>query len=147
MLDPLTALSLAGTVVQFVDFGSKIISKNKELARSSIGISDEAINHEIIINDLLRLTKSLKEQLQTANSNPPDDDDQSLRVVCLGCIELSERILTRLESLKVEPNAGRRKIFRLAVRAVWSQKEMDKLLLQLDDFRNQMELHVLVSFK
>jgi len=148
MLDPLTALSLAGTIVQFVDFGSKIISKSRDLARSSTGTSEEASNHEIIINDLLKLSRSLREQLQTANSSgSADDDNQTLQAVCTGCIQLSERLLARLNSVKIQANAGKRKIFRLAVRAVWSQKEIHKLHLELGDFRNQIELHVLISFR
>jgi riboflavin synthase alpha subunit len=55
MLDPLTGISLTGNVVQFVDFSGKIISKTRELTRSSHGTTHEAYNAEVVIRDMLKL--------------------------------------------------------------------------------------------
>jgi hypothetical protein len=38
MLDPLTALSIAGAVVQFTDFGIKLASNVKEICESADGV-------------------------------------------------------------------------------------------------------------
>jgi hypothetical protein len=43
-VDPLTALSLAGTIVQFVDFWSKLLLSGRELYKSGTGsltVNDE----------------------------------------------------------------------------------------------------------
>jgi hypothetical protein len=44
-MDPLTALSLAGTIIQFVDFGCKLLAEGKELYKSTTGIL--TVNEEL----------------------------------------------------------------------------------------------------
>jgi hypothetical protein len=65
LLDPLSALSLTSTVVRFVDFTSKILTKGLEIYSSTSGalpVNDEL---EIISNDLLKVTDRLR---KTAHS-------------------------------------------------------------------------------
>lgn len=45
-MDPVSALSIAAVVVQFVDFGAKTLSKSHELYRSSRGALNENIETE-----------------------------------------------------------------------------------------------------
>jgi len=59
LLDPLTALSLAGTVVQFVDFTSKILAKGAEIHRSLDGSLRENVEVESIVKDLVQLNSRL----------------------------------------------------------------------------------------
>jgi hypothetical protein len=59
-MDPLTALSLAGTVVQFVDFRSKLLLAGRELYKSTTGsltVNDEI---ELVTSDLLAITQKLR---------------------------------------------------------------------------------------
>lgn len=52
MLDPFTALSVASSVIQIVDFSSKLVSKGEEIRR----------NGSLVENDELeRVTKDLQE--------------------------------------------------------------------------------------
>jgi hypothetical protein len=52
MLDPLTALSLAGNIVQFVDFSTKLLAKGHELYKSADGTSVGYSELEAIAKDL-----------------------------------------------------------------------------------------------
>ncbi len=73
MLDPLTAVSLAGTVVQFVGFSVDLISKSHEAYRS--GSTTDGLELEHVVKDLM----DLNERLQTPNLVPADalgKDDQ-----------------------------------------------------------------------
>jgi hypothetical protein len=59
-MDPLAALSLAGTIVQFVDFGSKLLATGRELYKSTNGsltVNDEI---ELVTSDLLAITLKLR---------------------------------------------------------------------------------------
>jgi hypothetical protein len=56
-------------------------------------------------------------------------------------------MLRRLENLKVQNGAGRRTIFGRALKSVWSQRDLDEMARQLASYRQQLELHVLVSFR
>jgi hypothetical protein len=52
MLDPLTALSLASSVIQFVDFGIKLFRSGRELYGSSNGSSVGNQDLDTIAKDL-----------------------------------------------------------------------------------------------
>jgi molecular chaperone GrpE (heat shock protein) len=147
MLDPLTAISLAGNVVQFVDFSSKIISNTRELARSSHGTTQEAYNAEVVIRDLLKLSEQLKDGIQASSVTPQTEDEKALEELCNGCIRLSERMIKRLEKLKIEEGAGKRQAFLRALKGVWSQKDLESEEAQLATYRSQLEFRVLTSFK
>jgi hypothetical protein len=147
MLDPLLAISLASNVVQFVDFTAKIISKTRELVQSSHGTTTEAYNAEIIIRDLMRLSERLKDGLRDAGAAPQTDDDKALEEVCNGCIGLSERMIKRLEKLKLGEGAGKRRALIHALKGVWSQKELESEEAQLATYRSQLEFRVLTTFR
>ena len=108
MLDPVTTLAVVTTIVQFVDFGWKVISKTVELSRSANGITQDASNYEIVMRDLLRLSERLRVgAVASSAERPKTEADQALKDVCNGCISLSETMLEHLEGLKVYDGAGR----------------------------------------
>jgi hypothetical protein len=121
MLDPLTSISLAGTIVQFVDFSGKIISKVKDLKSSAGGSSHELFNSEIVAKDLLALSQRLKDGIRSHGAGRLSADDQALEHLCEGCISLSKSMLERLKSLKINHGNGHIKIVQQALRAVWSE--------------------------
>ncbi len=122
MLDPLSAVSLAGNIVQFVDFTAKVISKTREL--SSHSTTQEAYNAEIVVRDLLRLSEQLQIGASAASAAPQTDDDKALEDLCSCCIGLSETIIKRLETLKLKEGASKPRAFLHALKAVLSQKEL-----------------------
>lgn len=61
MLDPLTALSVAGTIVQFVDFGTKPLSQANELYKSSVGTLKSNYELELVMTDLRGLVIKLRQ--------------------------------------------------------------------------------------
>lgn len=147
MLDPLTAISLAGNVAQFVDFSSSIVSRTRELTKSSYGATQEAYNAEILIRDLVRITEQVKDGARTASASSPEEEDKALEGLCDGCIILSERMIKRLEKLKLEEGAGKRRAFLHALKSVWSQRELESEESQLATYRSQLEFRVLTSFR
>jgi molecular chaperone GrpE (heat shock protein) len=147
MLDPLTAISLAGNVAQFVDFSSKIVSRTRELTKSSHRATQEAYNAEILVRDLVRVTEKVKDGARAARASSPAEEDKALEDLCDGCIILSERMIKRLEKLKLEEGAGKRRAFLHALKSVWSQKELESEESQLATYRSQLEFRVLTSFR
>jgi hypothetical protein len=59
-MDALSALSLAGNIIQFIDFGSRLLSNARELYKSSVG--SLATHDEIVLitTDLKTLIKKLR---------------------------------------------------------------------------------------
>lgn len=58
MLDPLTALSLASSIVQLVDFSAKVVSESRQIYQAGSAIQNDEL--EIISNDLLDLVKTVE---------------------------------------------------------------------------------------
>lgn len=64
MLDPLAALSLAASIVQFVDFSSKILSDSYEIYKSGSTSHHEGIKS--ITTDLTTLVRRIQNDLEPA---------------------------------------------------------------------------------
>jgi len=147
MLDPLSAISLAGNIAQFVDFSSSIVSRTRELTKSAYRTTQEAYNAEILIRDLVRITEQVKNGAKTASASSLAEEDKALENLCGGCIILSKRMIKRLEKLKLEEGAGKRQAFLHALKSVWSQRELESEESQLAIYRSQLEFRVLTSFR
>ncbi|KAL5325671.1 hypothetical protein ACEPPN_006800 [Leptodophora sp. 'Broadleaf-Isolate-01'] len=149
MLDPLTTFSLAGTIVQFVDFSCKIFSTSRELSQSSNGASEEVNNHEVITRDLLSLSEKLEASVEECfvDGVSYGGGDEALKKLCEGCGSLSKKILKRLDKLKIQDGAGKRETLKQAIRTLWSHNELSEIAAQLAGYQRQMEIHVLVAFK
>ncbi|PMD46947.1 hypothetical protein L207DRAFT_560602 [Hyaloscypha variabilis F] len=137
-MDPLTAFSVAGTVIQFVDFGMKLISTTAELYWSADGAL--AVNKELdmAITDLSSVGKKLSHQ----GSLGPDIEE-----ICTKTDALATELLKKLEGLKVR---GRNRVwtsFHQAVKAAWSHEELDRLKERMETLRRVLDTNVLVSLR
>lgn len=60
MLDPFTAVSLAGNILQFVNLGHPILVKSREICRS--GSTEASRQLEIVTKDLTALTHEIDKE-------------------------------------------------------------------------------------
>lgn len=67
MLDPFTALSLAASVVQFIDFGVRLLTDSAELYHTGTLLQHEDL--EIITSDLVEVNALLKNRQKPEASN------------------------------------------------------------------------------
>ena len=95
-MDPLTALSLAANVIQFVDFAYKLVSGSKEIYNSASGLTAENDVLETIAQDVWKFTEQIPNSSQYGSSNA----GVRLHKLAVKSEELAESILRILESLK-----------------------------------------------
>jgi len=155
-MDPFSALSLASNVVQFVDFGSKLVSRILEIHHSADGALAANVDLETIITDLRNISESLG---PPGGPNTPENgtslvqltdscdapgglnalkNKTSLEQLADSCNALANELLSVLEGLKVE---GRRKKWgsvRKALKSAWKEGEVKALSARLDMFRSQL---------
>jgi hypothetical protein len=62
MMDPLSALSLAAAVAQFIDFGSELVCHTKEIVKSGSSVNVQHLSR--VASDLVEINSSIKKQLQ-----------------------------------------------------------------------------------
>jgi hypothetical protein len=116
-MDHLTALSLVGNVVQFVDFGCQLLLQSRELYRSTRGslAADDEIH--LVTADLRALILKLRNTPDHGSQN----SSQDFRKICDEAVMLAEEILTRIDGLKVTAKYRAWKSFQQAIRSAWSQ--------------------------
>ena len=146
MLDPLTALSVAGTIVQFVDFSSKLLAKSREIYESASGASIDNNQLEAIAKDLEGLNARLRKPLPSQQSL--DDSDISLVKLGEQCAGVAAELIHALEELKVRGTTHLRwKSFRKALKSVRKREEVEAITLRLQNFREELNLHILVNLR
>jgi hypothetical protein len=152
-MDPMTALSLAGTIVQFVDFGTKLLKDGRELYKSGSGALTVNEELELTTNDLRALITKVRLGLSTVPALGPlteeeTEDNYSFKKICDEAAKISENIIERLDKLKIK-NTEHRKWTSLkhAVRSGWEQRELADLIKRLSNFREALHGRILYSIR
>jgi hypothetical protein len=66
-MEALTALSLAGNICQFVEFGAKILREGKQISISGTSLNVQHLS--LVANDLNKLMLSLKQQFESCRDS------------------------------------------------------------------------------
>lgn len=141
-MDPVSALGVAASVVQFVEVGTKVVSIVGQLYQSSGGATAANVELVAVTNDLVQLNDELK-------TAPPAGDAGALEKLCKSCNDVAGDLLEELEGLKVKGN-GKRRIFQsigIAVRALFKEKKITDLQQRLGMIREQLSLHVVIDLR
>jgi hypothetical protein len=156
-MDPLTVLSIAGNVVQFVDFASKLVSKGYRIYTSAQGGPPENEQLQTLTEDMrdiaVKLDRSLALELQgpinqRTQSEPHSNEDLALKMLCQKCCSLANELLEQLEKLKVRGKKHREwRSFRQALKAVYNKGRLEEMRQQLESIRSQMNLHLLMTHR
>jgi hypothetical protein len=140
-MDPLTALSVATSVIQIVDFGSKLVSR-----AGGNSVSNSTL--KATTTDLKGLLARLQDSLPLVTTNIPlTAEEVSLQALAKGCGEVARELLTRLEKLKKSDKAGKWGSIRLALLSVWSEKEIQEVSARLELYQRELDTSLLVSLR
>ena len=90
-MEPLTALSVAGNVVQFVDYGTKLLSASHTLyTKSQLDVHAQAAS---ATNDILDYTVKLRRALrEPGGSATLTEDDVLLESICKSWRTISSHV-------------------------------------------------------
>jgi RecA-family ATPase len=152
-MDPLSALSLAGNVLQFIDFGTKLFSKAGELYKSTVGSLAANDQLELVTADLRALVSKLRQSLsseETQGEIVQEDKEtwSSFKRVCDEAADVADEIILRLGKLRLQDGKFRRlRSILQAVETLWSEREITSLLKRLSSLRIALETRVLFSIR
>ncbi|CZR58688.1 uncharacterized protein PAC_08580 [Phialocephala subalpina] len=138
-MDPLTALSVAGTIIQFVDFGSKLFDHSVQLYKSSQGSLKANEELELVTGDLQCVVTKLRGSFSTVPTEnvssfsiTDDEHRRNFLTICDEATEIAHELLLRLNGLKAEDGNNRAwKSLKAAVKAAWSKDEIKSLRQRL----------------
>jgi hypothetical protein len=151
-LDLLSALSVAASILQLVDFSRQIISKSRDLYHSGSGVLQEHAETKTVTIRLKQMTRKLRGKVrQNANGNQGlyivDDQARYYRLmdICEEYFKGSEELISYLGKLKVPASSENRpwKSFRQALKSVWSKPEIDAMKKRLEVLRAELDTNIL----
>lgn len=107
MLDPLTAISLASSVVQFTDFCIRLVAGSIEVYQSTTGVNSERSNLELKITHVRNLADKVISHLEhNKDDGLASRDGNELRELAEACHRIANDLLSILDDLKVKKPAG-----------------------------------------
>ncbi|KAK0914397.1 hypothetical protein LTR02_001782 [Friedmanniomyces endolithicus] len=145
MLDPLTAFSLAASIIQFADFAKELCSDGYAIYKSGKDLS--ASNTDI--EDRLLHVQDLEASVMAsaANTYPGLSKNESkLQTLAKECQELSKSMLAVLDDLKVT-SQGLRRVVAAALSPIRSRrkaKEIQTMMNKLDRLREDVMICLLL---
>ncbi|PLN76738.1 hypothetical protein BDW42DRAFT_198819 [Aspergillus taichungensis] len=145
VLDPSTALSVATSVIQFVDFGAKLISKGREIYKSADGVLADHAEQAAVASKLARLMRGLSISADASTSiAKPAPEDRALSEVAWDCLQVADDFSAAIHQLAVTGNRRKWKSFRQALKSVWKKEELEQQTARLDRLRQLVIVHLLV---
>ncbi len=146
VLDPLSAIGLAGNVIQFIDFGCSILAEARENYRSASGTSEENIELGNVAESLHQFTVRL--QHSKDGQNPLTGTDEAFMKVLESCQGVADELLQAAQRLKVKDGPNKRwNSFRQALSTVWHKEKMSGIQKRLSFLREQVTLCLVSSVR
>ncbi|KAM0169656.1 hypothetical protein ACHAPC_011243 [Botrytis cinerea] len=139
MLDPLTSISLASAIVQFIDFGSKLVADGREIYKNGTLTYHEEL--DLITKDLRNFTEEIELRLV-----PPTAilaDELALRELAIKAKELADQLLTVLNTVKSTDGQSALQSFRLVLRTTRRKGKIQDIEKRLDKLRKQINTRMI----
>jgi len=134
VLDPFTALGVAGNIVQFVDFSCKLVRNSQSIAKSATGSSATTIELTAIVNDVERLSDAI----DTSSSLYPSQ----LVNLAGQCKTLAAELLKILAQLRKKGKHSRWENFLVALKEIWKQDKINDFVQRLSLLQHQLILNM-----
>lgn len=142
VLDPFSSLSLAGVVVQFVDFSAKILSETRRLYKCH-GCKDEHEEIDCINRDFQQIRSDID---KAASERDGLSSDPGLQELIAQCHNLSQQLSAAIGGNHDHKLQGHKwKSFRAALKRIWSQDKINEFRHRLSCLQKQLTVHLQTS--
>ncbi|KAK3984481.1 hypothetical protein QBC44DRAFT_388299 [Cladorrhinum sp. PSN332] len=146
-MEALSALGVAAAVVQFVDFGSRLLHGMVEIHRSG---SDQLTEHAQLAqlsSDLLRLTSDVEVKVKVLGRPARNDSEQIFFRLCEECSAIGRDLGASLSQAQKKSKRGKSsmgKNFMIVLRALWDKDDVKQMTRRLSDIRQEIMTAVLL---
>ncbi|KAI0201918.1 hypothetical protein F4808DRAFT_88339 [Astrocystis sublimbata] len=126
-MDPLSALSVAAGVVQFIDFTFQVVSGTRAIIKSRSGLVTDTNTLDAIARDAAGLSDA------SANS--------TLQALVSECKMIADSLLAVIQKLRAN-KTKKWSCFVAALRTVWSKADIDGFIDRLGKVQQQISAHM-----
>ena len=138
-MDPLTVIGVVASVVQLVDFGSRLISKSAKIYTGATPlIGAPAI--EAAAADVKLLKAKLQDDAKSTH-------DEGMERLCQACEDVANRLLSALKKISVD---GKQQIWssmRKALKTIMTKTQIQDLDRVLSSIRQELNLRITVDLR
>ncbi|ORY05157.1 hypothetical protein BCR34DRAFT_439739, partial [Clohesyomyces aquaticus] len=143
-MDPFSALGLAGNIVQFVDFGTRISGRIYELYNSASGL---AASHTEIV-DMAERLQQLADRLAQVTSTAEEDaspivDKKSFVTLLFLCRSTAQDLISMVDDLKVDKSHKLWSSIRQGFRATRKREQIEKLINRMKILQDALNSYLL----
>lgn len=121
-MDPLSAISLAGNILAFLDFAAKITTAAKEVHTSASGSTEADQNLGNILRQMKDFSIGVEKRSISAKVTPETD---KIRHLAYECEDIIEDLLELLDDFKSKNPGSKRESVKVAWRRITKQKKTD----------------------
>ncbi|KAK4552316.1 hypothetical protein LTR86_010487 [Recurvomyces mirabilis] len=147
-MDPLTGVSLAGTIIQFLDFGAKVVSTSVEIGRSKSGATATHEDLHAATIDLKLILDHLKNSIEqkSIHHSLTADDYAELRLA-KQCHVVAVELRDLLKRLNNSDKHSKWQSLYHGLLVVCKKEQVAQLECRLGQLRQELVLRVLVSIR
>jgi hypothetical protein len=153
MAEAIAALSLAGNIVQFIDFGGKVLFGGLKLYKNRLGSNalGEMKDTKFITESLQRLIETLNQPLE--ESDPVNEGTKlsqteiDLRDLAVNCSDIAKELLKAITKVELQGKRGKWDSLRSALKHVLAEGRIERIRQCLDNFRQEVIVHILACFR
>ncbi|KAF2647413.1 hypothetical protein K491DRAFT_614642, partial [Lophiostoma macrostomum CBS 122681] len=138
-MDPLSALSIATSIVQFVDFSGRIIFGTWQIYRSPSGLSGDHAD----LGEITQTLQSLGSKMTSRALSDTVEHERELKVLCDNVNAVAQELL---DQANLELPSKWESCLK-ALQSVWSQQKIHELAQKLDGFRQQLTLLLVIILR
>ncbi|KAH8759110.1 hypothetical protein F5882DRAFT_366438, partial [Hyaloscypha sp. PMI_1271] len=135
MLDPLTCLSIACSVMQMISFSHEVTSIVKRIKKD--GTADPQLREHA--DNLSKSSEGLEQYLQSCDLKHLPKNQADLREIASKCLETSKEIQSKMDKI----DSSRGVVFR-ALKLKWRKGDFEKLEQDMRTYQDTMQTHILV---
>jgi len=145
-MEPLSALTVACAVVQFVAFGSRLVGTGIEVYRSTDGAPEEVVEIESLAAHAEQLSRKLASSRRTQILDTGARDEVKLRELSSRSEALANEIVVILSNIRGEPHKTWSAV-RTAVQLKWNEGKIKSLQGRLDAVKSEILLQLLCMMR
>jgi hypothetical protein len=147
MMDPISAFALAASVINVVDYGTRVLSSTRNIYTSASGQKSRHVELSTLAQELSGLSTELERRIAKAGGQP-GNCDIALLDICRRCLDTAGQLQNALDDLQAK---GTTKVgaaassLVAALKAIWSEPKIQSLMDSLCEIRHQMIVASLAS--
>jgi hypothetical protein len=153
VLDPFSAISLAGNIIKFVDFTTKLVDKGQEIYHSGDGALIENLELETIIRNLTGLLSQLSKPFRDAPTTPSSSNDAeeskdlALKTLSESCVSVAKDLIDTLEGIKINGSHRKWRSVRQALKTSRSNEKIESLVRRISRYRDELSFHLILVLR